>query len=90
MTLTQRVVVNYCERSGLVITGWNEYDEEKRDLVVVNEMPSIEEWQGAAAHVEENDKGITLVNCFYTQRNIKRAHPVLYVVINGKRKKVEI
>ena len=90
MTLTQKTVLNYCEKNELVVTGWNYFDETKKELVVVKEMPNIEDWQGTAVHVEENDKGITLVNCFYTNKNIRKSHPVLYVEINGKRKKVEI
>ena len=90
MTLTQKTVIDYCKENDLVITGWNKFDENTGDLVIVNEIPIIEEWQGACAHVNENESGISRVNCFYTTKNIKRSHPVLYVVINGKRVKVKI
>jgi hypothetical protein len=84
MTLTQKLVLKYCEENNLVITGWNWYNKETQNLEVVNEMPVIEEWQGAAAHVEENANGIQHVNCFYTNRRIKNSYPRLRTLVNGK------
>ena len=90
MTLTQKTVSNYCNENGLVITGWNYFDENIGDFIVVKEMPKIEEWQGATAIVESNKNGIEYVNCFYTTRNIKNSYPRLRVRINGKLVNVKI
>lgn len=84
MTLTQKTVLNYCNENGLVITGWNFYDESINDVVVVKDMPNIEEWQGAAAIIENNASGVEVVNCFYTNRNIINSYPRLRTLVNGK------
>ena len=84
MTLTQKTVLNYCNENGLVIRGWNFYDESIQDLVFVKDMPSQEERKGALAFVEDNPSGIETVNCFYTTRNIKNSYPRLRTCVNGK------
>lgn len=89
MTTTQKCVIRFCEENNLVITEWNKVDETTGEIIVVKDMPNIEEGFGALAHVKENSDGIKYVNSFFTTKNINRSHPVLYVGINGKRVKVK-
>lgn len=84
MTLTQKTIVKYCEENNLKITAWNWYNEETETLEVVKEMPTIEDWQGASAHVKENANGIQHVNCIYTKRHINNSYLRLRVLVNGK------
>lgn len=84
MTRTQKTIIEYCEENNLEITAWNWYNKETEALEVVKEMPVIEDWQGAAAHVKANEKGIQHVNCIYTKRHIKDSYVRLRVLINGK------
>lgn len=84
MTLTQKLVIKYCEENNLVITGWNWYNRETEKLEVVKEMPTIEDWQGTSAIVENNANGIQHVHCLYTQRRIKNSYPRLRILVNGK------
>ena len=84
MTLTQKTVLNYCEKNNLVIVGWLWFNKDTENLDLVKEMPEIEEWQGATAIVEDNANGIEQVNCFYTTRNIKNSYPRLRIKVKGK------
>lgn len=84
MTLTQKTVLKYCEENNLVITGWYFFDKTTENLIVVKDMPIIEEWQGATAIIENNANGIEKVNCFYTKKYIKNSYPRLRIRKNGK------